>query len=83
MKCIFFNGRTNVNKTCRIDYGPKNSTECNINALFLHSEGNPTTSNTVPVNLHPSNFFEIVHCYHLIANDGVTTTAIIGTITGI
>ena len=79
---MFPNQRVNVMKSCGIHYGPKTMTECYSNNLSLSSEGNPSTSDTVHIHLHPSSYHGAVYCYRLTASDGINTVVETGTFTG-
>ena len=82
LNCTFLNQQEVFKKSCVIEYGQKKITHCYNENYLLNSEGSPTTNNTVQIQLHPSNYFGVVHCYRLTANDGANTIKIVGTFTG-
>ena len=83
VKCTFLNQKGNAMKSCGIDYGSRNMIQCYSNNLSLSSEGNPTTSDTVHVHLHPSIYYGVVYCYRLTASYGINTVVVTGTFTGV
>ena len=84
MKCTFLNQRFGTQKSCAIEYRPKGEKQCKsqLSQIPSSSKGNPITSDTMNIDLHPSTRHGTEYCYQLTASDGMTTVVVSGTFAG-
>ena len=84
IKCTFLSQRFRTQKSCVIEYGPKGGKQCNsqLSQILSSSKGNPITSDTVNIDLHPSTRHGTEYCYQLTVSDGMTTVIVSGTFAG-